>query len=906
MASTAPPLLPPGSRLAGYEIVGIVGRGGMGEVYRAKQLSMEREVALKILSPKLSKDPAFSEQFVAEARAAGKLNHPNIVGVHDVGQAPAPAGCNGLEAGEAVHYFSMEFIEGETVKDVIERQGAVDLATVGKVMAAMAEALSFAEAHKIVHRDIKPDNIMLTSAGLVKLADLGLALQADSAEAVAGSKDDQGRGKVMGTPLYMAPEQAKAQPIDHRADQYALGATLFHMLTGRPPYSGESSKAIMRAHCFEPVPDPAEANPEVPTPWREICRRMMAKLPDERFTGANELRGAIKAAIRWKPGTVYRPRAAESKPPYVLLTVLALALGGGLWWFLRVPTGGVTPGQDPPAEPVHPVPPTTVPSRDEAARALAAKALAALPADPEQAVRELDRLIADPALTPARDQLTARREQLRGAAEERRRAPLRLALDQAERDIDAGKFDDARDAIARTNDEAWLRDRRTAVARKLEDAEGRSERSFAERIAAAGDGAALDAVAAALSGSGLPEPRRAILGKQISDRRAALAPKQPKQQADPRTAWRQFGEQAEALRGALPYATFAELCRTQARNLADADKAQIETLASISDLAQQVETALRLYISQATPKAECRFASRSGLFILTRLEKDWIGFKLIDVPAESRADRASAVLPWSQLLPAAMAAHGKPDPRAEAAFLWFWRQADARQAIAKLKNDPLAAAMAEFERRIRPLDVPGDQDRRPDGLLAVSYPFGVSKDRALLEAWKGDGATIADRGLRWATTTTVPRGSSAENDLPSLRWRATLHAPVTLEATVHPEADTEVLLLGLSDGQRTVRIALNHKLRKAFAIATRDDAPGTYQALGNKSPVEYPGLEGVRLRLAVDAAGKVTMNVSDKPVTVERELSFPADARLFAIIQGRPVEKSAGLTIANLVLTGKP
>ena len=329
MASSAPPLLPAASRLGGYEIVGLVGRGGMGEVYRAKQLSMEREVALKVLSPRLAKqDPAFAEQFVAEARAAGKLNHPNIVGVHDVGQAPAPAGCDGLAAGEPVHYFSMEFIDGETVKDVIERQGAVDLSTVGKVMAAMAEALAFAEAHKIVHRDIKPDNIMLTASGVVKLADLGLALQADSTEAVEGSKDEQGRGKVMGTPLYMAPEQARAHPIDHRADQYALGATLFHMLVGRPPYHGESAKAIMRAHCFEPVPDPAEANPEVPPPWRELCLRMLAKLPDERFAGAADLRLAVKHAIRWKPGAPLRPRATRS-PPWLAIAVIAVAVLAG-------------------------------------------------------------------------------------------------------------------------------------------------------------------------------------------------------------------------------------------------------------------------------------------------------------------------------------------------------------------------------------------------------------------------------------------------------------------------------------------------------------------------------------------------------------------------------------------------
>jgi len=874
----------------------------MGEVYRAKQISMEREVALKVLAPKLSKDPAFSEQFVAEARAAGKLNHPNIVGVHDVGEAPAPADCNGMEAGEAVHYFSMELIDGETVKDVIERQGAVDIATISKIMAAMAEALSFAEAHKIVHRDIKPDNIMLTSTGLVKLADLGLALQADSAEAVAGSKDDQGRGKVMGTPMYMAPEQARAQPIDHRADQYALGATLFHMLTGRPPYQGDSAKAIMRAHCFEPVPDPSEVNPEVPPPWRDICLRMMAKLPDERFSGANDLRSAIKAAARWKPGTVYRPRGATKSPPYALLVVLSLALGGGLWWFLRAPAGS-TPTQPVDLRPSMVIP--AVDSPDAAARARAAQVLAGLPKDPVQAISELERLIGDATLAPAKEQLIARRDELRGAVEERRRAPLRQALDQAERDIEAGKLDDARAALARSTDETWLRERRTNVGRKLEEAEKRIESRIVEGISAATDSAALDALAASVPKSGLAEPRRAILLKQIDDRRRALAPKQPKQLGDVRTLWRQFGEQAEALRGALPYGTFAELCRGQARGFPDDDRVQIESLATVGDLAQQVETALRLHIGQTNPKAECRFGNRSGMFILTRLEKDWIGFKLVDVPAESRTDRAGAVLPWAQLLPAALAAHGKPDPRAEAAFLWFWRQADARQALDKLKNDPLINAIATYERRIRPLEVVGDQERRADGVVAVTYAFGASKDRSLLDAWKGDGAAIADRGMRWSTTANVAKGSAAESTLPGLRWKASLHAPMTLEATVHPDPDSEVVLIGISDGQRTYRVALNHKLRKAFAIVTKDDDLATYQPQGNKSPIDYPGLEAVRIRLNVDAGGKLTMAVADKPVICERDLVFPANAQLYPVIQGRPVEKSSGLTIANLVVTGK-
>ncbi len=226
-----PQALAANQQLAGYEILELVGKGGMGEVYRARQLSMDRIVALKVLHLHHAKQDPFTKSFIEEARAAGRLSHPNIISVHDVGSTTLPG------SGEQVHYFSMEFIEGESLKDVIAREGRCPDELVGVVMAGMAEALTYAEKMGIVHRDIKPDNVMITKDKLVKLADLGLAVRMGGeqvADEFAVANPDA-RSKVMGTPMYMSPEQARAGKIDHRSDQYSLGATLFHLLTGQPP-----------------------------------------------------------------------------------------------------------------------------------------------------------------------------------------------------------------------------------------------------------------------------------------------------------------------------------------------------------------------------------------------------------------------------------------------------------------------------------------------------------------------------------------------------------------------------------------------------------------------------------------------------------------------------------------------
>ena len=341
-------VLPNGSRLGGYEIVEMVGKGGMGEVYRARQLSMDRPVALKVLAPRLAQqDPQFAKRFEDEAKAAGKLNHPNIIAVHDVGTAPPPPGVS--VPGALIHYFSMEFVEGETLKDLLEREGALDPQVIAVVMAGMCEALGYAQAHGIVHRDIKPDNIMRTADGRVKLADLGLALHVETQEQVIDAQPGAPRPAVMGTPLYMSPEQARALPLDHRSDLYALGATLFQCVTGRLPFEGRNGGEVMARVLDQPPPSARAVNPAVPPALDLLIQRLMAKDADDRPADAAQLITELDAATA-DPERVTvtpaprrrRPAPADAPPrvsPWLIVTLvallLALALAGMLYLLLK-------------------------------------------------------------------------------------------------------------------------------------------------------------------------------------------------------------------------------------------------------------------------------------------------------------------------------------------------------------------------------------------------------------------------------------------------------------------------------------------------------------------------------------------------------------------------------------------
>ena len=262
--------------LTKYEIQDKLGEGGMGVVYKANQKSMARVVALKILSPKYASRQRFVDQFIREARAAGQLNHPNIIQVHDVATE------------NDIHYFSMEYVDGPTCMQLLRANGAFPVPEALEIARQVAKALEYAHDHRLIHQDIKPDNIMIGANNTVKLADLGISKTFDEAE------QDDGPKRVMGTPHYMAPEAALGKKIDHRVDIYSLGTTIYHLLTGKTPYTGTSATEVLKAQVMDPLPAIHDANPEVPDDVCALVERLVAKKPEDRYQKASEVADEIK------------------------------------------------------------------------------------------------------------------------------------------------------------------------------------------------------------------------------------------------------------------------------------------------------------------------------------------------------------------------------------------------------------------------------------------------------------------------------------------------------------------------------------------------------------------------------------------------------------------------------------
>ena len=268
------------STLAGYKIEKRLGRGAMGTVYLARQLSLDRQVALKILAPRFSKDEDFIQSFLKEARSAGSLNHPNVVQVYDAGNE-----------GD-YHYMSMEYLEGGSLEELLEREGRLDIIRAVNAARDAAQALQFAQQNQIVHRDIKPANLMLTLDGTVKVGDLGIA--ADLSQSSSGGGGGGGNVPAAGSPRYMAPEQAQGEALDHRADIYGLGATLYRMIAGVAPFDGSSIKEIVRAKLDNDPTPLRKLNPEIPGGLSAVVQKMLARNPDSRYENASQVYSALE------------------------------------------------------------------------------------------------------------------------------------------------------------------------------------------------------------------------------------------------------------------------------------------------------------------------------------------------------------------------------------------------------------------------------------------------------------------------------------------------------------------------------------------------------------------------------------------------------------------------------------
>ncbi len=266
-------------KIPGYKILGKLGAGAMATVWKGKQLSLDRAVAIKVLPRKFTNNPQFIERFYAEGRAAAQLNHPNIVQAYDVGKA-----------GE-FHYFVMEFVDGRTVHDDITKHKRFQEKDALQLIIQVAEALQHAHEKGLVHRDVKPKNIMITTDGVVKLADMGLARAISDKEAAEAEA-----GKAFGTPYYISPEQIRGEiRIGPPADIYSLGATLYHMVTGNVPFDGKNPSAVMHKHLKSELVAPDHVNPKLSAGISEVIEMMMAKEARSRYQTCKDLLSDLRA-----------------------------------------------------------------------------------------------------------------------------------------------------------------------------------------------------------------------------------------------------------------------------------------------------------------------------------------------------------------------------------------------------------------------------------------------------------------------------------------------------------------------------------------------------------------------------------------------------------------------------------
>jgi serine/threonine-protein kinase len=275
----------PAQQIPGFQILSKLGQGAMAVVFKAKQLSLDRIVAIKVLPKRLSENKEFVDRFYREGRAAARLNHANIVQAYDVGEAGG------------YHYFVMEFIDGQTVYDLLGDGKPVAEADALRIVMQTSRALEHAHGQGFIHRDVKPKNIMITKAGDVKLADMGLAREVSDYETATAEA-----GRAYGTPYYISPEQIRGEiKIDFRADVYAMGATFYHMVTGRVPFDGTTPSAVMHKHLKEPLVPPDHINPKLSSGVGEIIEVMMAKSADDRYLSTTELITDLQAVANGEP-----------------------------------------------------------------------------------------------------------------------------------------------------------------------------------------------------------------------------------------------------------------------------------------------------------------------------------------------------------------------------------------------------------------------------------------------------------------------------------------------------------------------------------------------------------------------------------------------------------------------------
>ena len=318
-----------------YELVDVVGSGGMSSVYCAFDTLLERNVALKILHEQFTADEDYVERFRREARAVAQLSHPNIVTVIDRGEQ------------DGKQFIVFELVDGENLKELVERGGPLPVRRALEIGVEVARALAFAHAQGLVHRDVKPQNVLLNTEGRAKVTDFGIV----RSTGVAGNTET---GTVLGTSHYIAPEQARGEQVDAQTDVYSFGVVMYELLTGEVPYPGESFLSVAMRHVNDPVPSVSQQRPDTPLRLASLVERCMAKLPDDRPASMDAVVRELEAClaeldakggeestmiIKQRAATPERARPARrrsSRLPLVAVLVAALLLAGAIGAYLLV------------------------------------------------------------------------------------------------------------------------------------------------------------------------------------------------------------------------------------------------------------------------------------------------------------------------------------------------------------------------------------------------------------------------------------------------------------------------------------------------------------------------------------------------------------------------------------------
>ncbi|GAA3435601.1 Stk1 family PASTA domain-containing Ser/Thr kinase [Kutzneria kofuensis] len=287
-----------------YELGETLGYGGMSEVHKGRDVRLGRDVAVKVLRADLARDPQFQERFRREAQNAAALNHPAIVAVYDTGETKTEYG--------PLPYIVMEYVDGRTLRDIIKTQGPLSGKRAMEVMADVCAALDFSHRHGIIHRDVKPANVMITKTGAVKVMDFGIARAIHDGQAAVTQT-----AAVIGTAQYLSPEQARGEAVDARSDVYAAGCVLFELMTGQPPFTGDSPVAVAYQHVREEPPAPSSVNPQVTPALDSIVLKAMAKGPANRYQSAAEMRADLVRVLSGQRPSAPAVMTAEDRTAFM-------------------------------------------------------------------------------------------------------------------------------------------------------------------------------------------------------------------------------------------------------------------------------------------------------------------------------------------------------------------------------------------------------------------------------------------------------------------------------------------------------------------------------------------------------------------------------------------------------------